>query len=83
MERDIAPEGIIATKYVNDNPAPGIARTMPLCKFPENASDDGAGDPRDAASWICSSRDRGLLQVGPNGVQAGLNRRDGEREQRN
>jgi feruloyl esterase len=83
VEHGIAPEGIIATKYVNDNPALGIARTMPLCKFPEKASYDGLGDPRDAASWTCSSRDRSLLQVGPNGVQAGLRRRDREPEHRN
>jgi feruloyl esterase len=83
VEHGIAPEGIIATKYVNDNPARGIARTMPLCKFPEKASYDGLGDPRDAASWTCSSRDRSLLQVGPNGIQAGLRRRDREPEHRN
>jgi tannase/feruloyl esterase len=82
VERGVAPEGIIATKFVSDNPAQGIARTMPLCKFPEKASYDGLGDPRNAASWTCSSRDRSLLEVGPNGIQAGLGRRTGEREDR-
>lgn len=80
VERGIAPEGLIATKYINDNPARGIARTMPLCKFPEKARYDGVGDPRDAASWTCSSRDRSLLEVGPNGIQAGLTRRPHGRE---
>jgi feruloyl esterase len=74
VEHGVAPEAIIATKYVNDNPTVGIARTMPLCKFPEMASYNGLGDPRDAASWTCSSRERSLRQVGPNGVQAGLRR---------
>ena len=83
VEHGIPPEGIIATKYVNDNPAMGVARTMPLCKFPERASYDGLGDPRNAASWTCSSRDRLLLEVGPNGIQAGLGRGVHEREGRN
>jgi feruloyl esterase len=72
VEHESAPDGIIATKFVNDNPAMGIARTMPLCKFPEKARYDGLGDPRDAASWTCPSHDRSLLEVGPNGIQAGL-----------
>lgn len=80
VEHGIAPEGIIATKYVNDNPAQGVARTMPLCKFPEKARYDGVGDPRHAASWTCPSRDQSLLDVGPNGIQAGLHRRDRQRE---
>jgi feruloyl esterase len=82
VERGIAPEGIIATKYVDDNPALGVARTMPLCRFPEMASYDGLGNPRDAASWTCSSRDRSLLELGPNGIQAGLDGRDRRREDR-
>jgi feruloyl esterase len=72
VERGIAPEAIIATKYVNDNPAQGVARTMPLCKFPEKAQYDGMGDPRVAASWTCPSGDRSLLEAGLNGIQAGL-----------
>ena len=72
VEHGTAPEGIVATKYVNDNPAQGVARTMPLCKFPEKALYDGVGDPDDAASWSCPSGDRSLLQVGPNGIEAGL-----------
>jgi feruloyl esterase len=83
VEHGVAPEAIIATKYVNDNPSLGIRRTMPLCQFPEQASYDGLGDPLVAASWTCSPRDRSLLEVGPNGVEAGLSRRHRERERRN
>jgi feruloyl esterase len=82
VERGIPPEGIIATKFVNDNPARGVVRTMPLCKFPEKARYDGLGDPRDAASWTCPSHDRSLLEIGENGIQAGLERRTHEREDR-
>jgi feruloyl esterase len=59
VERGVAPEAILATKYVNDNPAQGVARAMPLCTFPEEARYDGAGDSRDAAgspTEYCASR---------------------------
>ena len=76
VERGIAPDGLVATKFVNDNPAQGVARTMPLCKFPEMARYRGAGDIDDAASWRCSSRDASLLHVGRNGHAAGLDDRE-------
>lgn len=76
VEAGIAPEGIMATKYLKDDPAQGIARRMPLCKFPEKARYDGLGDPHEAASWTCPSRDRSLLEVGRNGLEAGLGRRE-------
>jgi feruloyl esterase len=78
VERGIAPDGIMATKYVNDVPAQGVARTMPLCKYPEKARYDGVGDPLRAGSWTCPSRDRSLLEVGRNGIEAGLTRLDRE-----
>jgi feruloyl esterase len=65
------PEQILATKYLNDDPAQGIARTMPLCKFPQQAKYKGAGDVNDAANWACSDQPS-LLSVGPNGIEAGL-----------
>jgi feruloyl esterase len=79
VEHGVAPEGIIATKYINDNPAQGVARTMPLCKFPEKAQYNGVGNPLDAASWTCSQTDRSLLNIGPNGIEAGLSRDRRER----
>jgi hypothetical protein len=48
-----APDQIIATKYVNDNPASGIAFTRPLCVFPDIAQYKGAGSVTDAANWAC------------------------------
>ncbi|HYM29755.1 MAG TPA: tannase/feruloyl esterase family alpha/beta hydrolase [Candidatus Cybelea sp.] len=76
VERGIGPDGIIAAKFVNDNPALGVMRTMPLCKFPEMAHFNG--DPtnpaqvNDAGHWTCSPHDRSLLTVGLNGRMAGL-----------
>jgi hypothetical protein len=48
-----APDQIIATKYVNDNPANGIAFTRPLCVFPDIAQYKGVGSATDAANWAC------------------------------
>jgi feruloyl esterase len=78
VEHGIGPDAIIATKFTNDNPANGVSRTMPLCKFPEQAH--FLGDPNtatakqinDAANWACSPHDQSLLRVGLNGRQAGL-----------
>jgi hypothetical protein len=53
VENGIAPERIIATKYVNDNPANGVAFTRPLCPYPQLARYRGVGDTTDAASFVC------------------------------
>jgi len=96
VEHGEAPEGIIATKFVNDTPSQGVARTMPLCKFPEQARFIGnpekasASEIDNAENWTCSPHDRSLLRVGTNGVMAGLglpqaaegndDRRDGDHD---
>jgi hypothetical protein len=54
----------------------GLIRIPKKPQFPEKARYDGVGDPRDAANWTCPPRDRSLLEVGPNGIQAGLNPRE-------
>ncbi len=71
VEKGIGPDSIVATKFNGDNPANGVARTMPLCKFPEEAQFKG-GNVNDAANWVCSPSDRRMLQVGQNGRDAGL-----------
>ncbi len=64
--------------WVSDNAAPDAivavntttGRSMPLCKFPEEARH--VGGPVDlASSWICPADDRRLLQIGPDGALAG------------
>jgi len=72
VEHGQAPDGIIATHHVNNSAANPVDRTMPLCKFPEQARYSGKGDVNDAANWSCPSGDRSLLKIGPNGAQAGL-----------
>lgn len=53
VEQGIAPDKIIATKYVNDNPASGIAFQRPLCPYPQVARYKGFGDTTSADSFVC------------------------------
>jgi hypothetical protein len=53
VEYGIAPDRVIATKFVNDNVASGVAFTRPLCVFPKLAAYKGTGSPADAANWAC------------------------------
>jgi feruloyl esterase len=64
VSQGVAPDGILAT-----NPASG--RTMPLCKYPEEAAYVG-GDINKASSWVCRAGDSRLLQIGPDGELAGV-----------
>ena len=79
VENGEGPDSIVATKFTGDNPANGVSRTMPLCKFPEEASFIGnlrkatTAEINNAENWTCSRKDQRLLQVGANGRQAGIN----------
>jgi feruloyl esterase len=75
VEHGAAPNDILATHFLDNNPALGPDRTMPLCKFPEQAEYKGSGDFNSAANWSCA-HNRRLLEVGPNGREAGLGGRD-------
>ena len=55
VESGIAPAQIIATKYVDDAPAKGIAIQRPLCAYPQKAWYKGAGDTSKADSFVCAS----------------------------
>jgi feruloyl esterase len=72
VEHGVAPDGIIATKYNGDVIGSTALRTMPLCKYPEQAHYNGTGDQTQASNWSCSPLDRSLLDVELNGIQAGL-----------
>ncbi len=73
VESGIAPEQIIARKYPNDDRAMPVQRSMPLCRFPTQATYSGHGDVNDAANWSCPVNDV-LLHPGLNGLMAGLPR---------
>jgi tannase/feruloyl esterase len=52
VEEDIAPARVIATHFVNNNPAQGIQFQRPLCPYPKEAVYEG-GDTSDAANFAC------------------------------
>jgi Tannase and feruloyl esterase len=55
VESGVAPTKIIATKYENDlDPSQSVKMTRPLCPYPQVAAYNGAGDPNDAASFVCA-----------------------------
>ena len=54
VEKNVAPRTIIATKYLDDNPAHGVKMTRPLCAYPKVAKYKGSGDTNDAANFACS-----------------------------
>lgn len=78
VEQGIGPDGIIATKFANDNPANGVLRTMPLCKFPEqarflgNPATASPAEINNAANWTCPPHDFSMLRIGLDGFAAGL-----------
>lgn len=54
VERGIAPDRIIATKYKKgSDPESGVERTRPLCAYPEVARYKGTGSTDDAANFEC------------------------------
>jgi feruloyl esterase len=69
VEKGIAPEAISATHSTNNV----VDRTMPLCKFPEQAHYKASGDVKSGSSWACPQNDKSLLATGPNGIQSGVN----------
>jgi feruloyl esterase len=54
VEKGVAPNQIIATKYADDAPATRtIKSSRPLCPYPQVAKYQGTGDRADAASFTC------------------------------
>ncbi|MGE0451116.1 MAG: tannase/feruloyl esterase family alpha/beta hydrolase [Vicinamibacterales bacterium] len=54
VETGEGPEAIVATKYVDDDPSRGVARTRPLCPYPAMARYTGRGRVDDAANFRCA-----------------------------
>jgi hypothetical protein len=55
VEKGVAPSHIIATKFVSDDKAKGVAMTRPLCSFPQIAKYKGSGDMAAAANFACAA----------------------------
>jgi feruloyl esterase len=55
VEQGVAPDRIIATKYKNGaDPASGVRRTRPLCRYPQVARYKGIGSIDDADNFVCT-----------------------------
>jgi hypothetical protein len=52
---NIAPDHIIATGFVDDNPAKGVVMTRPLCPYPQDTHYKGTGDTNNATSFTCQA----------------------------
>jgi feruloyl esterase len=53
VEKGVAPEKIIGTKYVDGSVAKGVALQRPLCMYPAVAKYKGSGDMKEASSFAC------------------------------
>jgi Tannase and feruloyl esterase len=54
VEQGSAPDRILATKYKTDgDPSSGVARTRPLCPYPQVARYQGSGSIDEAANFAC------------------------------
>lgn len=56
VEAGKAPDTMLATKFVNNQPGQGIAYTRPLCPYPTVARWNGQGSANDAANYVCTSQ---------------------------
>jgi feruloyl esterase len=54
VEKGVAPNRIIATKYVNDVPNLGVQMTRPLCVYPLVSKYGGTGDANTAENFVCA-----------------------------
>jgi feruloyl esterase len=54
VESGEAPSRIVATKYVADTPAKGIAFQRPLCPYPQKPWYKGTGSTGDAGNFVCA-----------------------------
>ena len=44
-----------STKFKDDDPRQGVARTRPVCPYPQVATYKGSGSVDDAANFVCAS----------------------------
>ncbi len=54
VEKSVAPERIIATKYVENDRTKDVEMTRPLCVYPKAAKYKGTGDTNDAGNFVCT-----------------------------
>jgi len=54
-EQGIAPDQIIATKWLNDTPSLGVVRQRPLCPYPSVPQYTGSGSVNASDSFVCAA----------------------------
>ncbi len=54
VEKGMAPSKLIVTKFKGDDPRQGVARTRPVCPYPQVATYKGAGSVDEAANFVCA-----------------------------
>jgi feruloyl esterase len=62
VEGGVAPQTIVATKFVNDTP-PAVQMTRPLCVFPKVAKYTGSGSTSVAANFTCVTDEHDFNQT--------------------
>ena len=53
VDHGVAPDEIIATGYVDGNPAKGVVITHPLCPYPQEAKRIGRGSTKNSDDFVC------------------------------
>ncbi|TGJ87018.1 hypothetical protein E0Z10_g1728 [Xylaria hypoxylon] len=53
VEKGVAPDEIVGTKFVDDNVGAGIMYQHRHCRYPYRSTYSGIGDPLDISSWNC------------------------------
>jgi feruloyl esterase len=54
VEAGVAPDRVIATKYLGDDASKGVEMQRPICPYPQRAWDKGDGNLNSAANFICA-----------------------------
>jgi feruloyl esterase len=55
VTHDIAPDKIIATRFIDNDPTKAVLMTRPLCPYPQQAHYKGVGDTNSASSFTCQA----------------------------
>ena len=65
VEGGIAPDRLVATKYVQDQPALGVESQRPICAYPQFPKYTGSGDIKAAANFVCADNGNSAPALNP------------------
>ncbi len=54
VQKGMAPSKLIVTKSKGDDPRLGVARTRPVCPYPQVATYKGSASVDEAANFVCA-----------------------------